>query len=101
MPKKIPQRLCVACRTMAAKRELIRLVISPDGSISLDPTGKRPGRGAYVCRRRVCLEQAIRGHKLDKGLKTRVNSEVIAALVKEMERMPAEDIQQMKEDGQA
>ena len=73
MPKKIPQRMCVACRTMRPKRELIRLVASQDGEISLDPTGKKPGRGAYVCRSRHCLEQAIRGRKLDKGLKTRVS----------------------------
>jgi uncharacterized protein len=93
MPKRIPQRMCVTCRTMRAKRELIRLVASQNGDIALDPTGKKPGRGAYVCRSRKCLEQAIRGRKLDKGLKTRVDERIIAALVAEMEILPpdAED----------
>ena len=85
MPKKIPLRMCVTCRTMRPKRELIRLVASQDGEISLDPTGKKPGRGAYVCRSRQCLEAAIRGRKLDKGLKTRVSEAIIAALNAEME----------------
>lgn len=90
MPKKIPQRMCVTCRTMRPKRELIRLVINQDGDISLDPIGKKPGRGAYVCRSRRCLELAIRGRKLDKGLKAKVDETVIAALVAEMEALPPE-----------
>ena len=88
MPKKIPQRMCVACHTMKAKRELIRLVANQSGEIALDPIGKKPGRGAYVCRSRQCMEQAIRGRKLDKGLKTRVSDAVIAALTAEMEALP-------------
>lgn len=91
MPKKIPQRMCVACRTMKSKKELIRLVVSKSGEIALDPVGKKPGRGAYVCRNRRCLEQAIRGHKLDKGLKTRVSDTVIEALTTEMEALPPEE----------
>lgn len=90
MPKKIPQRMCVTCRTMRPKRELIRLVASQDGIIALDPTGKKPGRGAYVCRSRHCLEQAIRGRKLDKGLKTRVDEKIIAALTDELAALPPE-----------
>ncbi len=90
MPKKIPLRMCVTCRTMRPKRELIRLVISQDGEIALDSIGKKPGRGAYVCRCRSCLEQAIRGRKLDKGLKTRINESIIAALIAEMESLPLE-----------
>jgi uncharacterized protein len=90
VPKKIPQRMCVACRDMKPKRELIRLVINQSGEISLDPTGKKPGRGAYVCRSRRCLEQAIRGRKLDKGLKAKTGENVISALTAEMEAMPAE-----------
>ena len=49
-PKKTPMRMCVGCREMKPKRELIRVVRSPDGAVSLDPVGKKPGRGAYVCR---------------------------------------------------
>jgi uncharacterized protein len=97
VPKKIPQRMCVACRTMRSKRELIRLVISPDDGISLDPSGKKPGRGAYVCRSRNCLEQAISGHKLDKGLKTRVSISIIAALAAEMAALPKEEENQSQD----
>lgn len=92
--KRIPQRMCVACRTMKSKRELIRLVVNQAGEISLDPTGKKPGRGAYVCRRRLCLEQAVRGRKLDKGLKTQVSEAIIAVLVKEMEGLPPDEPEQ-------
>lgn len=81
--------MCVTCRTMRPKRELIRLAASRDGVISLDPTGRKPGRGAYVCRNRTCLEQAIRGRKIDKGLKTRVDDAVVAALTAELAALPA------------
>lgn len=97
MPKRIPQRMCVACRTMRSKRELIRLVINAAGDITLDPTGRKPGRGAYVCRRRQCLEQAIRGHKLDKGLKSHVGDSVIACLVTEMEGLPPDEPEETNE----
>jgi uncharacterized protein len=89
MAKKIPQRMCVACRMMKAKKELMRLVVNASGEIALDPIGKKPGRGAYVCRNRSCLSQAIRGHQLDKGLKTRVTEEIIALLTARMEELPA------------
>ena len=101
MPKKIPQRMCVACRTMKAKRELIRLVASQSGEIALDPVGKKPGRGAYVCRSRHCLEQAIRGRKLDKGLKTKVSDAVIAALTAEMEALPPDESNEAESDEEA
>ncbi len=91
MPKHIPVRQCVACRTPRPKRELLRVVIEQSGTIALDPTGKKPGRGAYVCRTRKCLELAIRGHKLDRSLKTRVDEATIAALVTEMEGLPPSD----------
>ena len=91
MAKHIPVRQCVACRTGRPKRELIRVVTDASGSISLDPTGKKAGRGAYVCRNRHCLEQAIRGHKFDRSLKTRVDEATIAALVAEMEALPLDE----------
>ena len=97
MAKRIPQRMCVACRTMKSKRELIRLVVNKEGEISLDPTGKKPGRGAYVCRRRQCLEQSVRSRKLDKGLKTQVSEAIVVALVKEMEGLPPDEPAQDEE----
>ena len=60
-PKKIPQRQCVGCRTMKNKKELIRVVKSPEGEISLDFTGKKSGRGAYLCPSGECLARAGNG----------------------------------------
>jgi predicted RNA-binding protein YlxR (DUF448 family) len=57
--KRVPQRSCVACRQVRSKRELIRVVRSPDGSVYVDETGKAHGRGAYLCRDRACWERAI------------------------------------------
>ena len=57
--KHVPQRTCVACRRVKSKRELIRVVRSPDGKIFVDETGKANGRGAYLCRDRVCWEKGI------------------------------------------
>ena len=88
MPRKVPQRMCVACRTMKAKRELIRVVLGQDGTVTLDATGKKPGRGAYVCRSRTCIAQAVRAHRLDHALKTAVGADVIDQLIKEMEALP-------------
>ena len=66
-PKKIPMRMCVGCREMKEKRELIRVVRSPEGEVSLDATGKKSGRGAYVCRSAECLEQALRRGGLERS----------------------------------
>ena len=57
-PRKIPQRQCVGCRTMYDKRDLLRVVKSPEGEITLDASGKKSGRGAYVCRSTECLKKA-------------------------------------------
>ena len=59
MPKKIPMRQCLGCREMKPKRELIRVVRSPQGEISLDSHGKKPGRGAYLCPNQDCLKRAL------------------------------------------
>ena len=67
-PRKIPMRMCVGCREMKEKKELIRVVRSPEGEVSLDPVGKKPGRGAYVCRNADCLKRAIRQKQLERQL---------------------------------
>lgn len=90
MAKRTPQRMCVSCRAMKAKRDLIRVVTSQDGEISLDPGGKKPGRGAYVCRTRACLEQALLRNRLAGSLKGSVPESVKAALLAEMERLESE-----------
>ncbi len=81
--KKIPQRMCVSCRVRRNKADLLRVVLLTDGQVMIDPTGKKPGRGAYVCKNRDCLAQAVKAHRFDRGLKTEISSEVIEALLHE------------------
>lgn len=83
--KKIPQRMCVACRSRKNKSELIRVVYSADGVIGIDASGKKAGRGAYVCRDRACVEQAVKANRLDRGLHTKIDKEVLNLLWKEVE----------------
>jgi uncharacterized protein len=64
-----PQRTCVICRTVHSKRELVRLVRTPEGLLVVDKTGKQNGRGAYLCRQRSCWEAALKGRSLSKSLK--------------------------------
>ena len=86
MQKKIPMRQCVGCREMKAKKELVRVVRSPEGEISLDFRGKAPGRGAYLCPNAECLKKAIRSKALDRSLETQIPQQVYERLEKEMEQ---------------
>ena len=92
-PKKIPMRMCTGCREMKEKRELIRVVRGPDGDVSLDPTGKKSERGAYVCRRTECLKRAIKQKQLERQLQVTLTEEVSEALNAELERLSREDAQ--------
>ena len=85
-PKKIPQRQCVGCREMKEKRELIRVVKSPEGEISLDFRGKKPGRGAYVCPSAECLKRARKTRALERAFSASIPPEVYDALEEEMVR---------------
>ena len=89
-PKKIPMRMCVGCREMKEKRDLIRIVGTPDGEAVLDPTGKRSGRGAYVCRQAECLKRSIRQKQLERQLEITLTPEIIDALTTEMDRLGTE-----------
>jgi predicted RNA-binding protein YlxR (DUF448 family) len=71
----IPQRTCIACRQTHAKRELVRLVSVPDGEVEIDATGKKSGRGAYLCAAQDCWESALATGKLEFALKTKIKSE--------------------------
>ena len=84
-PKKIPQRQCVGCRTMKSKKELIRVVKSPEGEISLDFTGKKAGRGAYLCPDSACLARARKAKALERAFETAIPAEVYDALQAQME----------------
>lgn len=85
MPKKIPMRQCVGCREMKPKKELIRVVKSPEGEISVDFRGKAPGRGAYVCPDSACLKKAIKSKALERAFETAISQDVYDLLVQKME----------------
>ena len=88
-PKKIPMRMCVGCREMKPKRELIRVVRSPEGAVSMDPGGKKPGRGAYVCRSAACLGRAIKQRQLERQLEVQLTPEVAQQLQDELAALSA------------
>ena len=85
MPKKIPLRQCLGCREMKPKKELCRVVRSPEGEISLDLRGKAPGRGAYICPDRNCLERARKSKALSRAFDTAVPDAVYDALIANLE----------------
>lgn len=84
-PRKIPMRQCVGCRQMKPKRELTRVVRSPEGELSIDGRGKKPGRGAYVCPDPECLKKAIRSKALARALDTPVPEEIYDTLRAQLE----------------
>jgi len=90
-PKHVPQRTCVACRTVNAKRGMMRIVRTPAGPVEIDPTGKRSGRGAYICLSRTCWNAALQKKALEYALKTTINLEDKAALQAYSETLPASD----------
>ena len=90
-PKKIPMRMCVGCREMKPKRELIRVVRSPEGEVSMDPVGKKPGRGAYVCRNVDSLKRAIKQRQLERQLEVQLTEEVAQALQDTIVNLPAQE----------
>ncbi len=85
MPKKIPMRQCTGCREMKAKRELIRVVKSPEGEVSLDFKGKAAGRGAYVCHSSECLKRAIKSRALERAFDLSIPPEIYDSLTEQME----------------
>ena len=85
MQKKTPMRQCLGCREMKPKRELIRVVRSPEGEVSLDFKGKMPGRGAYVCPNAECLKKAVRSKALERALSIEIPEELYLGLRDRME----------------
>ena len=88
--RRVPERTCIACRQVRPKRELIRIVRTPSGHVELDPTGKKSGRGAYLCARRSCWEPALHKGKLERELETTLLPEDRAALEAYVETLPVE-----------
>ncbi len=84
--KKIPQRKCVGCGESFPKSSLIRIVRSPEGEVSIDFTGKKSGRGVYVCKNSACLKKALKSNRIQKSLECPIPDEIAAALEQELEK---------------
>ena len=83
--KRIPLRMCAICRTQYPKRDMIRLAKTSDGQVTLDETGKKPGRGLYICHSEACLAQAMKSSRLEKAARAKIGEEVIAELKEKAE----------------
>ncbi len=90
MAKKIPLRQCVGCGEMKGKKEMMRVLRTAENDICLDVTGKKNGRGAYVCRSRECLERARKNKGLERSFKMSIPGEVYDRLEKEFDNLEAE-----------
>ena len=84
--KKIPQRLCIGCQTVHPKKELIRIVRSPEGDFSVDRTGKKSGRGAYVCDKIECFDAAVKTHRFQKSFQGEIGADVLKVLREQFEQ---------------
>src|SRR4051794_9219358 len=87
-PKHVPQRTCIACRSHDAKRGLVRVVRTPEGVVEVDETGKKNGRGAYLCRNRQCWETGVGRKALDNALKIQIDPESRTRLKSYGESLP-------------
>ena len=85
--KKVPQRMCVGCMQMQEKSALLRIVKQSDGTVSIDPTGKKNGRGAYICKNSSCLQKAIQAKKLERAFSMQLPDEVYSRLQKELDTL--------------
>ena len=88
--KKVPMRMCVGCREMKPKKELLRVVRSPEGTVSIDTTGRKPGRGAYVCRSAECLKRAIKQKQLERAFECPLGEETHASLLQALTELEAQ-----------
>ncbi len=84
--KHVPQRTCVACRQVSAKRNLVRLVRVADGSVEVDATGRKAGRGAYLCEAAECWDAGVRQGRLERVLRIALSGESRERLMRDLER---------------
>ena len=90
IPRKIPMRKCTGCNELKPKKELIRVIVTPEDEVMLDTTGKKNGRGAYICAKAECLREARKHKGLEKSLKRAIPSEVYDSLEAELRRLEGE-----------
>jgi len=102
-PKHVPLRTCIACHETKPKRELLRVVRTPDGHVMLDPTGKKSGRGAYLCARLSCWENALKKKRLEQEFEVTLSEEdragldaFIATLPRDEPVQPPEKVQKVQ-----
>ena len=88
--RKIPMRQCIGCRDMKSKKELLRILRTPEGQFVIDTTGKKNGRGAYLCRNAECFEAAAQSKGLERAFQCGVSGAVYEALLKEFKGLEAE-----------
>ena len=84
-PRKTLQRMCVGCREMKEKKSLIRIVRTPDGSVEMDMTGKKSGRGAYLCNCKECFEKAVKTHALSRALDCNISADILERIRTQLE----------------
>ena len=85
--KKVPQRQCIGCGEMKNKKEMIRILKTPEGEFVVDATGRKNGRGAYICQSMDCFKKAVKGKGLERSFKMAIPKEVYETLEKEMEQL--------------
>lgn len=79
--RKIPLRICLGCQEKKPKKELIRIVRTPQGEVTVDLSGKKAGRGAYICPQSGCMKKALKGKRLEKNLQHPISEEVVAEIM--------------------
>ena len=89
--KKVPTRKCVACGALKPKKELVRIIRTPEGNTEFDPTGRKNGKGAYICNSLECLAKAKKNKNLSKALEAQISDEVYAQLEKELKSFEEND----------
>lgn len=82
--KKVPQRMCTGCLKMKPKKDLIRIVKNKEGEVSVDITGKKPGRGAYICKSEECFTKSFKTKRLEKNLEVKISDEIYNKLKEEI-----------------
>ncbi|MBO5356856.1 MAG: YlxR family protein [Clostridia bacterium] len=83
--RKVPERKCLGCMESFPKKELVRIVRLPDGSVQMDLTGKKSGRGAYICKNKTCLKKAIKSKRIQNNLEVEISEELVEILTGEIE----------------
>lgn len=83
--KKVPQRKCLGCMASFPKKDLVRVVRLPSGEVEMDLTGKKSGRGAYICKNKTCLKKALKSKRIQNNLEVEISDELIEILTGELE----------------